>query len=101
MRLQVGARTDTGRVRDLNEDVYLLDQERGLFVVCDGMGGCPAGEVASEMAARTIHQHVNAGSEATAPGGDYLPQTARLRRAVERSNEYIYEQAQVDPRHAG
>jgi protein phosphatase len=42
MRLRVGAATDTGRVRELNEDVYLLRPEESLFVVCDGMGGCPA-----------------------------------------------------------
>ena len=50
MRLRVGARTDTGRVRALNEDVYVSRPERGLFVVCDGMGGAPAGEVASQVA---------------------------------------------------
>ena len=43
MRLRIGARTDIGRVRDLNEDVYAVRPDQGLFVVCDGMGGCPAG----------------------------------------------------------
>src|SRR5437867_2658512 len=50
MRLRVGAATDTGRVRDLNEDAHMVSAEQGLFVICDGMGGCPAGEVASQMA---------------------------------------------------
>ena len=103
MRLQVGARTDTGRVRELNEDVYLLRPEQGLFLVCDGMGGCPSGEVASELAARTIFEHMNAlpGTAVTASGDEYLPQSRRLRRAVERSNQYIYERARAEPRHAG
>ena len=39
MRLEVGARTDTGRVRAQNEDVFVVWPARGLFLVCDGMGG--------------------------------------------------------------
>jgi PPM family protein phosphatase len=104
MRLHVGARTDPGRVRDLNEDVYLLRPEQGLFLVCDGMGGCPAGEVASEMAARSILEHVSAltGEPAvTAARDDFLPQSRRLRRAVERSNEYLFACANASPLHAG
>ena len=79
MRLHVGARTDTGRVRDLNEDVYLLRPEQGLFLVCDGMGGCPAGEVASEMAARSILEHVSA--VAGEPAGTRRRTTIIFRRA--------------------
>ena len=63
MQLRVGARTDTGRVRALNEDVYLLRAEKGLFVVCDGMGGCPAGEVASQMAVEAILEQLNEAQE--------------------------------------
>ena len=61
MRLRVGARTDTGRVRALNEDVYVSRPERGLFVVCDGMGGAPAGEVASQVAVETILEQLEGG----------------------------------------
>jgi PPM family protein phosphatase len=103
MRLQVGARTDAGRVRSLNEDVYLVRPEQGLFLVCDGMGGCPAGEVASEMAARSILDHVNArdGDAATVSDDGYRPHSQRLRSAVERSNRYIFERAQMEPDRAG
>jgi PPM family protein phosphatase len=103
MRLQVGARTDAGRVRSLNEDVFLLRPEQGLFLVCDGMGGCPAGEVASEMAARSILEYVNASDGSPADGADdgYLPRSRRLRSAVERSNHEIFERAQVEPERAG
>src|SRR4030095_16614751 len=103
MRLQVGARTDAGRVRSLNEDVYRVHPEQGLFLVCDGMGGCPPGEVASEMAARSIVEHVNADDGHTAnPARDgYLPHSRRLRTAVEHSNQYIFERAQGEPERAG
>src|SRR5262249_11324528 len=97
------AKTDTGRVRSLNEDVYLLHPKQGLFLVCDGMGGCPAGEVASEMATRSILEHVNAhGGQTVNPSHDgYLPHRRRLRGAVEHSNQSIFERAQAEPERAG
>src|SRR3954470_17865339 len=49
------AATDVGRVRDHNEDNYLVDKKLALFVVADGMGGHAAGEVASALAVRTVH----------------------------------------------
>jgi PPM family protein phosphatase len=102
MRLRVGAATDTGRVRDLNEDVYVSRIEQGLFVVCDGMGGAPAGEVASQLAAEAILQELNGSAMAAAPtpAAGYLPQTNRLAEAVRRSNEIVYEQAQKNAEQA-
>ncbi len=46
--------TDTGRVRDHNEDTIAFDSEIGLMVLADGMGGYNAGEVASGIAVKTI-----------------------------------------------
>ena len=55
--LKVGAATDTGRVRDHNEDSALA--EGGLFVVADGMGGHAAGEVASGIVVETMRELVD------------------------------------------
>jgi PPM family protein phosphatase len=102
MRLRVGAGTDTGRVRALNEDAYMLRADEGLFVVCDGMGGAPAGEVASQLAVDAIVRHLGEpASSAASDARAYLPHTNRLAEVVRRSNEVIYDQAQKDPRQAG
>lgn len=55
MQVEAYGRTDCGPVRENNEDALLLDTEMLVFVVADGMGGHAAGEIASEMAVRTVH----------------------------------------------
>jgi protein phosphatase len=106
MHLRVGAATSTGRVRELNEDAYMVRIGQGLFVVCDGMGGAPAGEVASQIAVSAIAEQFKAaerGDRAPQPDDErhYLPQTSRLADAVRRSNRRIHRQAQCEPAQAG
>jgi PPM family protein phosphatase len=104
MRLRVGAATHTGRVRTLNEDAYVLRAEQGLFVVCDGMGGAPAGEVASQLAIDAIVRQFDSpvdGESESPEGTMFLPQTGRLAEAVRQSNRCIYDRASNDPERAG
>jgi protein phosphatase len=101
MRLKVGAATSIGRVRPINEDAFLARAEQGLFVVCDGMGGAAAGEVASQLAVDTIGAALNGKPFAGEPRPGFLPRTTQLGRAIEDANRAIFERARRDSEHAG
>ena len=53
-RLKIAGYTDTGRRRDYNQDHIGFDQELGIAVLADGMGGHKAGEVAAHMAVKFV-----------------------------------------------
>ncbi len=55
---RVYGKTDVGRRYDHNEDAMLIDPELGLYIVCDGVGGQAAGEVASQTASQTIRDYI-------------------------------------------
>lgn len=104
------AATDTGRVRDHNEDNFLVDKKLSLFIVADGMGGHAAGEVASAIAVRTIHEEIKRERELLqdyvngARGASRVTNNdirALLEHAVLNACSRIHEEAQNDPAKRG
>src|SRR5262245_8587272 len=83
--------THPGR-RPTNEDSLLVDLTRGLFIVADGMGGHNAGEVASDIAVKTIGSFLADGSPLS---------STRLNLAIQAANEKILANASGQTDYAG
>jgi PPM family protein phosphatase len=79
--------SDPGRMRSENQDRGYADDELGIFLVVDGLGGHAAGEKAAEMAVDAIRQ------EMVQPGGD---PKERIRRAITAANNRISEEASAN-----
>jgi len=99
---------DVGQRRAVNEDAFFLDDDLGLYVVADGMGGHAAGEVASQEAVDTVHGMVRRGlgSLEGLAGGDTSPETTRqairvLESAVQAATYMIFGIAQHEPERRG
>jgi len=82
-QIKVGAATDVGRVRDHNEDAFLVAEDLGLIAVADGMGGHRGGEVASATALEALRIAFLAG--------------AAIQDAVVAANEAVHDQSVADP----
>ena len=94
--------TDTGRVREHNEDTIAWDANMGLLVLADGMGGYNAGEVASGIAVKTIVNLVREAIEredlsAPDPGTGLSRTAIILRDAITRANKIIFQTARTQP----
>lgn len=107
MRLEAYARTDTGPVRENNEDNFLVDEDAGLFVVADGMGGHAAGEVASKVAVDTVRELLQGNPDPEETRLDRNVQDPadelreRLRYAMNQASARIRNKAQANPQYAG
>jgi serine/threonine protein phosphatase PrpC len=76
IRIRAAGESDTGRVRRSNQDAFGFDLDRGLFVVCDGVGGENAGEVASRTAVDVVLGRFP--QTTTIDGGSELNRTIQL-----------------------
>ena len=107
MRIHGVGLTDVGQKRDHNEDYFLIDPELGLYMVCDGMGGHAAGEVASEMAANTVKKYIQKNEKVLEEfRKNDNPKTrdkiaALVERAVQRACREVYKSAQADKSKSG
>ncbi len=104
--LEVVGLTDTGRMRDHNEDAISFDADLGFVILADGMGGYNAGEVASGIAveevARGLREAISGTPLHAEQPGTVWPQSHRiLRDAVEMANSVVHATSLRDARFSG
>jgi len=92
MNLKVWCQTDVGLRRENNQDFFLFDEELGLFIVADGMGGHRGGEVASKMAAETVMELMRKSIKEN--GSRRMNPRLALTHAYEHASRRIYEASQ-------
>lgn len=81
--------TDVGKVRQRNEDMADVDAKRGVYVLADGMGGHPAGNVASKTAVVALIKHI--------AGKGTRDRPAKLRESILVANRAVLSLAETDP----
>jgi serine/threonine protein phosphatase PrpC len=102
-----GASSDTGLARHHNEDRFHADPSIGLFIVCDGMGGHRAGEVASSRAIEIIPRHLaDAAEDPSLPfvglaRPEFSTVTNRLASAIRLSNHTVHQEATRHAEYSG
>jgi len=99
--LRMTSLSDTGMVRDLNEDRVEFNSEQGIAVLADGMGGYNAGEVASGLAVKTVMEDLLANWTGVELIGLDRPAVIAkaesvLQSAVKKANAVIFDAAQKD-----
>ena len=104
MRITSAGITNVGMKRQNNEDHYLINDEVGVYVCCDGMGGHAGGEYASQIAVTTVEEVLaNIRDEGTADdaAGEAQITQEKIKYAIRLAGKRIYERAQADPEFRG
>jgi len=92
--------THVGRVRTSNQDSYLCDNKRGLYIIADGMGGHAGGEVASSLAVHNIRSFLDGQLSAldTKVATNLIGSTSKiLADSINHASSRIYDRALEEP----
>lgn len=106
MEIRSAGHSDVGRVREQNEDSYLIVIENGLYVVADGMGGHLGGQMASSLAVKTVGATIETHNQEIIDGASAEPLESSpvprlLAQAIRDACAAIFEAAQDDPELSG
>jgi len=88
--------SDRGRKRPSNEDAFGFSVEHGVYIVCDGMGGAAAGEIASSLAVDEVMARL-----VRPTGSDPTPMPALAEQAILAGNKAIFSRSQRNPKLSG
>lgn len=99
--LDIGMKTDAGRIRDNNQDAYYipLDGEEPLFIIADGMGGHKAGEIASNLAVEIISKNFNSDLNLGDFGEECIKK--KIFNSIDEANNKIYNKAKSEEKCSG
>jgi protein phosphatase len=95
MKINVWCQTDKGLRRDSNQDSFLVNEEMGLYIVADGMGGHSGGEVASALAVKSAEEIIRQRDQLGLSPRDLVT------KAFEEASRKIFEKASQENRLAG
>ncbi|MEL4177362.1 Stp1/IreP family PP2C-type Ser/Thr phosphatase [Roseateles sp. PN1] len=101
MSLEFFSATDVGRARNNNEDSVALDENVGLAVLADGMGGYNAGEVASQMLTSFIRAELGRWLKESSAEATHVDLRRAMDICVDNANRAIFNAANTNPRYAG
>jgi len=107
MDIKSSGKTDIGLVREVNEDAVNLLPDKNLYIVCDGMGGHNAGEVASQSACQVVGTLYDQFFDRLLKDDDlrlprvFPPSTDVLIKAVRIANHTIYSKSVENPAYSG
>jgi protein phosphatase len=96
--------SDVGRKRPSNEDRILIDDDAGLYLVADGMGGHQAGEVASTLVVQSIREFLDRSATSdngAPPHGRLSGKAHRLLEGIEWSNRVVHRTSAEHERYRG
>lgn len=92
MKISVWSLTDKGLKRESNQDSFIVDQDLGLYIVADGMGGHSGGEIASSLAVESMKTFIQKERAQSDDAKSLLGQAYRF------ANESIQARAKQEPR---
>ena len=102
VKVRIAGCTDTGMRRQINEDYIGFDQDLGIAVLADGMGGHQSGEIASHMAVESVLEHLqklmNPETSGAITGSQLLEQVSNT---ISYSNSKIFNAAEKLEQHKG
>jgi PPM family protein phosphatase len=94
MTIDICARTEIGKIRSANEDAFYVDPDKGIFLVADGLGGHPAGNVASRMVVEEAVRFLGGKSRV-------LEGKVAVGQAIKKANEAVYNESIKTPQVSG